>query len=312
MVIGIDLGGTKIAGGLMDRGGVIHNVVQVPTPAAAGRGAILDAVAGVIERLRAQTTAVAAIGIGTTGLVDADRGRIMYAGGHMHAWTGTAVAAELAARSQLPVVVDNDLNALALGLMRGGPAGGWRCALVLAVGTGVGAALVLGGRVWRGASWSAGEIGHLAVAHGPAARCCNCGHRGHLEAYASGPAIERAYAARRADGLQPDLRQVAARAQAGEGLARTTIRAAGLVCGHGVAGVVGVLDPDVVIVGGGVSAIGPMWQQAFAIGLRRSPLPGPQTVPLEFVAFGLDAALRGAGWLALSKLDETDTPPPAG
>ncbi len=155
-VIAIDLGGTKIAAGLMDRGGAIRNMIQVPTPAAAGRGAILDAVARLIAHLRAQAVRVAAVGIGTTGLVDMSDGRIVYAGGHMPEWTGTPVAAELAARSALPVVVDNDLNVLALGLTHGGPAAGRRCALVLAVGTGVGAALVLAGRVWRGASWSAG------------------------------------------------------------------------------------------------------------------------------------------------------------
>jgi glucokinase len=309
--LAIDLGGTKIAAAVMDRAGRLAHLERAPTPAAAGRNAVLAAAGDLAERVRAHSPDVAAVGVGATGLVDAARGEIVYAGGHMPGWTGAPVAAALAARLGLPVAVDNDLNALALGLARTGPAQGRRCVLVLAVGTGVGAALVFAGRVWRGASWSAGEIGHVAVAYGPDARLCNCGQRGHLEAYASGPAIERAYAEQVGGGLRPDLREIAARARTGDRLAQTTIEAAGVLCGQGVSGVVGVLDPELLVVGGGVSAIGPLWRQPFETGLRQSPLPGPRTVPVEVVSFGLDAALQGAGWLAFTRLDETHSAPAA-
>lgn len=300
-VVAVDLGGTKTTAALVGPAGAVVGRVTVPTPAAQGPGAVLDAVVDAIAGLPADAVAlVSAVGVGTAGVVDTATGTVVSATDALPGWAGTAVAGELSARLQrrwgphgpgARVVVQNDVDAHAAGEAWRGAAEGKDPALVVTVGTGVGAALVLGGVVHRGAHAAAGEIGHAPTPGAQYLRC-GCGRRGHLEAIASGPAVAARY--RQESGTPVDGRDVARRAAAGEELALSLVREAGRALGRALAGQVTVLDPEVVVLGGGFSAAGPAWWRAVEDTLRAElipPLAGVEVVP---AALGVDAALLGA------------------
>jgi glucokinase len=190
--VGIDVGGTKILGGLVDcTSGALLSTVKLPTPAA-GVEPVLEAVGEAIERVleAAPGEAVreaAGIGLGLPGQVDAAAGVLRSApnlGGGMRE---VAFGAPMQARFSLPVVLGNDVEVAAIGESRFGAGRGVALFACVFVGTGVGGALVQDGARYRGATGSAGEIGHIMVHTG--GRRCGCGQRGHLEAYASRTAI---------------------------------------------------------------------------------------------------------------------------
>ncbi|MFH6691348.1 ROK family protein, partial [Cellulosimicrobium funkei] len=171
-----------------------------------------------------------AIGVGTAGVVDVGRGVIVSATDTLPGWPGTDVAgglrrrlADLAADADLPVSVENDVDAHAAGEVWRGAAAGARSALLVAVGTGVGGAVVLDGRPLRGAHHVAGELGHVPVPGAELLRC-PCGRTGHLEAIGAGPAVHRRYLALGGDATSPDTRDVVARADAGDELAVSVVR----------------------------------------------------------------------------------------
>ena len=286
--IGIDVGGTKIAGGLVERDGTVAARATVPTPAADGPAAILDAIAELAGRLRVPR--VTGVGIGTGGVVDHAAGTIVSANGLLRGWTGTPVAAVLSSRLGLPVTVENDGNALALGELRFGAARGLDSALCVAVGTGVGGGVIAGGELLRGARHTAGEVGHMPVSGAEGLRC-NCGRTGHLEAVASGPAM----AGRHGAGL--DLRAVAARALDGDERAVQVIEEGAAALGTAIAGLANALDPRAVIVGGGVAAIGDLYWTPLRAAVRAHALAGPEVRP---AALRTDASIAGAAAPALA------------
>ncbi len=194
----MDIGGTKIAAAVVDDTGTVRGRQTVATPAAGGAAAVLAASLDLSCRVLDWTAAVGiditAVGVGSAGEMDTDRGVVTYASDNLPGWAGLALADEFAAANGLPALVDNDVNTLALGESRFGAGRGFRDVLYVAVGTGIGGVLVLDGRLRRGANWAAGELCHL-IAAWDGDRVCSCGRRGHLEAYASGPAMAERYAA---------------------------------------------------------------------------------------------------------------------
>jgi glucokinase len=302
--LGVDIGGTKIAAAVVDDEGVVHGRQTVPTLAAGGAVKVLRAGLGLTGRVldwaAAAGLAITAIGIATAGEVNADRGVVTYASENLPGWTGLALADEFAAATGLPAIVDNDVNALALGESRFGAGLEFRDVLYVAVGTGVGGALVLDGRLRRGANWAAGELCHL-VAAWDGDRVCSCGRRGHLEAYASGPAMAERYAQFAGLTEPPDLRVVAARAQAGDLAARRAIAEGAEILGITLGGLLNALDPQALVIGGGVAELDDLWWGPLEAALRANPLPGPAKIALCPAQLGVDAALIGAAWLALQE-----------
>lgn len=299
--LGIDIGGSKIAAAVVAADGTTGQIQRVPTPVSSGPDAILQAALVLGQRVRADAghEQVVAIGIGSAGHVDHERGVITYAADTLPGWTGTDLAGVFGDAFNLPVSVDNDVNAMALGEQRFGAGRGYDHALYLTVGTGVGGAVMQHGTLWRGATWTAGEIGHLLVAW-DGKRRCSCGHPGHLEAYSAGPAIAARYA-ERANLVEPlDLRDVAVRAVAGDELARETIAEGATILGLALGGLLSVLDPSAVIIGGGVAELGELWWGPLRQAIRAAPMPGPARVALRCAELGVNAVLIGAGWLALS------------
>ncbi|AUG28810.1 MULTISPECIES: ROK family protein [Microbacterium] len=291
-VVAVDIGGTKIAAALVREGGQIGHRVQRPTPAAKGAAAILDAAAALVREVIEAAGPVAAVGVGSAGALDED-GVVTHATDHLAGWRGTPVAAGLVARLGVPVVVVNDVHAAALGELA---LGSDRDRFVfVAVGTGIGGAVVSEGALLRGASGMAGSIGHLRAAT-MRGRVCSCGGRDHIEAFASGPGIERSFAER--SGVAAPLREIARRAREGDTVAAQVIAAAAGELGASLAPVITTVDPGVVLLGGGVSALGTALVAPLAEGLRTELRAPFVDVRIEIARAGTDAALLGAAWLA--------------
>lgn len=309
VVLAVDIGGTKTAVGLADADDVILDEIAGPTPGSAGPEAIIATVLQLATTLldRMPEAALRGVGIGTAGVVDVGSGSIVSATETLAGWAGTrladAVRAGLAGRLAPGAVVhvQNDVDAHAAGEHRHGAAAGADSVLVVAVGTGVGAGIILGGRALRGARHVAGEIAHVPTPGAEHLRC-PCGRRGHLEAIGSGIGLYRHYLSLGGDPDEVDARGVAARAARGEALAVRAVRDSAAAVGRAIAAAVTLLDPERVVITGGVPDIGHHWWQPMDDAFRAEVIDALQTVPLVPGTLGPHAPLRGAAasaWAAL-------------
>ncbi|WP_433782108.1 ROK family glucokinase [Actinomycetospora sp. CA-101289] len=318
--IGVDVGGTKIAAGLVDTDGRVLARTRRETPAQHA-DQVRDAVTDAVRELRAGRE-VAAVGVAAAGFVDAARSTVMFAPNL--AWRDEPLREELEARTGLPVVVENDANAAAWAEARFGAGRGVRHVLALTVGTGLGGGAVQDGRVLRGESGAAAEVGHVIMV--PGGRPCPCGLYGCLERYASGTALVRRAreVAEQAPVLAHDLLDraggraeaiegpmVTAAARAGDVAALEVLDEVGAWLGRGVAQLAAVLDPGVVVIGGGVAAagdllLGPL-RTAYTTHLTgRGHRPTARVVLAEL---GTDAGLVGAADLAAAPVTTPVTAP---
>lgn len=299
--LGIDVGGTKTAAAVVGPTGILQHSVSLPTPAQAGPEAVLDTMAEAARSAlhKAGRTLPAAVGVSTGGVIDSATGTVVSATDLLRGWAGTAVGAGLSKRLDgVAVAVDNDGNALGLGESRFGAARGLDDVLFAAVGTGVAGALILSGRLVRGAHHTAGELGHLPAV-GADDRRCSCGRLGHLEAAAAGPSMTARFRSLRGDPTATDLPAVTALAVSGDSLAETVLREGASVLGRTLGGLVNLLDPDAVVVGGGVMACGDLYRDALETAFRSELLPGVDSVPLLPASAGPLAAVAGAALLPL-------------
>ena len=262
LACGIDVGGTKIAGGVVDDDGTILEQLRVESPATDVEG-IEDAIAGLVTQLAANHD-ITAVGVGAAGYVDKSRSTVLFAPNL--AWRNVDLKSELEARVDLPVVIENDANAAAWGEFTYGAGHDVDDLLLVTVGTGVGGGLVLDGELYRGAFGVGAEIGHLRVV--PGGRLCGCGNYGCFEQYASGTALVRnaREAAREGSLLARTLLDLTGgdieridgpiitdAAREGDQFALEQLAEVGRWLGEGIASLAAVLDPAVVAIGGGVS-----------------------------------------------------------
>jgi glucokinase len=302
-VIGIDIGGTKIAAGLVTRDGRVSHYSEASTPATdphAVMQTVIRLIDSTLQSARQEHLPVLGIGVGTAGQVNVDTGTVTYAVATLASWKGTRIADELTAAFGLPVIVDNDVNSMAIAELQFGAGAGLSSTLYAAVGTGIGGALVINGQLWRGTNWSAGELGHIpALWNGD--EICNCGQGGHLEACAAGPALARRYY--RLKGMEPssDLRPVALAATQGDSIALAVITEGAQIVGTVLAGLVNVFDPQALIVGGGVVQLGDLWWKPFEDAVHANPLPASRAIPIMQARLGNQAVLIGAAYLAWEK-----------
>ena len=315
-VLGVDVGGTTIAAGLVTAAGEVIREAQAPTHGH-GSGHALETIATLIEDVReggkTGGIAVDGIGVGVPGIVDPSSGRI----GEIHhvpELGGEILAARLAERFGRPVFVDNDVNALALGEWLFGAGRGARSLVVLAPGTGFGAGIVLDGRLVRGATGFAGEFGHAPVKFD--GRPCWCGGRGCLAVYASGRGIAeaaRAYAALPAGvGLAAAAGEdvtaitapfVFARAAAGDAVASVVVDEACRALGAMIGTVVNGLNPEVVVVTGGVAgAFATLETKVLAAAAEFAFERALAATRVQIVPGDKRVAMRGAAALVLYEL----------
>ncbi|WP_037571245.1 ROK family protein [Phaeacidiphilus oryzae] len=295
-VIGLDLGGTKIAGALVAPGGRVLARDRRPTPADAGPRAVLDALADSARALAAGVVpAPRAIGVAAAGLIDPEAGVVRSATAIIAGWAGTAVAAELARRAGLPVACDNDVRAAACAELEAGPSGS--TLLQLSVGTGIGGAIAYRGRLLTGRQGVAGHLGHLPSPEA-AGLLCSCGAVGHLEAVASGPGMAAAYArSAGAGGRPPALEEVVRRAEGGDRAAAGAVELGARAAGRALGGLANAIGPDRVVVGGGVPGIGKRYWSALRAGFAAELLPPLADLVPQPPAHGADAPLLGAALL---------------
>ncbi|MGH3437720.1 MAG: ROK family protein [Sciscionella sp.] len=285
-LLGIDIGGTKIAAGVVDTTGTVVRRAVCATP----RTGVLDAVVSLVRSLSCDP---GRIGVAAPGVIDTTAGTVLSATDILPGWSGTRVRARLEARLSAPVTVDNDVRAMAYGEAHAGAGRAHPNALYISVGTGIGGALYRDGALLRGPHATAGEIAHLLVPAvlwlgGP----CGCGRSDHLEGSASGPAIARAY--RRRSGRSLDLPVIAALMRDGDASASEVIAAAARLLGRALAGLLAAIDGTAVIVAGGVAQIGSAFLQPLAESLRAEALPPLRRIPVLAAQLGTDAPVVGA------------------
>lgn len=300
LAVGVDLGGTKTAAGLVTASGEVLLRREASTPAPDGP----EAVVATIVRLAAEVVEAApdpagvlAAGIGAAGVIDPVRRVVLSATDTLPGWAGTEIGERVEATLGLPVAVDNDVRAHAVGEARYGAGRGCETVLVVAAGTGLGGAFVLDGRPLSGAASAAGHFGHMPSVEAQGLPC-TCGRQGHLEMIAAGPAVLSAY--RRAGGSTEaaDTRQVFARANGGDELAAAVIRTAGAALGRAVGGLLNALDPDVVVVAGGLSQTSELWWGPLRSGVAEEAIDLVRDRPVVAASLGADAAIVGAAALA--------------
>ncbi|WP_085368746.1 ROK family protein [Leifsonia sp. NCR5] len=295
--VGIDIGGTKTAAGLVDlpTGAVVARQ-EAPTPATSGPDAVLATAIHLAERVLAAAPAsasVVSVGVGAAGVIDPVGRVVVSATDTLPGWAGTRIGEAVEAAVGLPVLVENDVHAHALGEAGRGAGRGHRTVLVVAAGTGIGGALVSDGSLVRGAGHVAGHYGHLPSeeAHGLP---CTCGRAGHVEMIAAGPAILAEYLRNGGASSTLDTRAVFALADQGDECAATTIRVAATALGRTIGGLVNAIDPDIVVIGGGLSATGARWWAPLRAGIDLETIPAATGRPVVAAELGGDAAIVGA------------------
>ncbi|MBW4438647.1 MAG: ROK family protein [Pleurocapsa minor GSE-CHR-MK-17-07R] len=315
VVIGLDIGGTKLAAHLTD--GTPWSLAETarPTPAAvrpnvlvglsagseahaaalaAGRAALLaeaiDLCQSLMATAREHDLHVAAIGIGSAGQIDPVSGDVLDANDNLVGWRGTPLARAVSDACGVPVAAENDVRAMALGEVTHGAARGLKNVLCITVGTGIGGALVQDGRIWHGPHFSAGEIGYLYAGAGET-----------IETLYAGPSIARRYSGQHARHAPLTLVEIASRAEAGDAACAQAITAAAHDLGQVLAPVFALLDPEAVVIGGGVPEIGPRWWDPFIASVRAVPVRGAQHMDILRAALGPRAGMIGAGVLAAHK-----------
>ena len=311
-VIGIDAGGTKLLGGVVDEGLVVHHRVH-RTWRGGDRAETLDIFVEAVEEVRAAATDVEAVGFGIPALVEWETG--------VARWSTHLPLADvrfrdvMSERLGLPVVVDNDANAALLAEARFGAARSVSHAVLVALGTGIGSGLLLDGRIYRGARGLGAEIGHMVIdLHGPDCQGA-CPGRGCLEVMASGSTIGREGTAAAAALPESALgRRLAAEqeitggivtelAHGGDEAARAVLAQIGQRLGYGLVGIVNVFNPELIVIGGGAVAAGELLLgPAREVVAERALPPVRETVEIVPTEFGDESGMLGAALLAFDSL----------
>jgi glucokinase len=292
-VIGVDLGGTKIAVGLVAEDGEIGGRAEVETPLDSQQE-LLDGLVGAVAPLLGD--GVEAIGVGIPAVIDRDRGRVV--GSTNIPLRDVDLDELMRERFGVPAVVENDANVAALAEWRLGAGRGAADLVLLTLGTGVGGGLVLGGELYRGIA----ELGHVVVvADGPPCQG-NCTGRGHLEAVASGNAADRAAEKLWGEGATSEL--LVGRAEEGDPQAIEALAGIGHLLGAAIGSFVNTFAPEVVIVGGGFGLAAFDFLEPSTLDIAHRELVVPDALEFRLVRaeLGQDAGVVGAGLLALETL----------
>ena len=288
--IGIDLGGTKVEGIVLDEHLASVTRKRVPTERERGYEHIVARVAALVDELRQDAPLCRRVGIGTPGALSARSGLLKNS--NTTCLNGRPLLVDLEARLEMAVVLENDANCFALAEARQGAGRGHRVVFGVILGTGVGGGLVWDGEVWRGPQHLAGEWGHHCL--DPAGPPCYCGQRGCVETYLSGPALESAYVA--AGGSPCPAAEIAARAARGEAAATAVLDRYCEAFGRALANVIDILDPEVVVLGGGLSHIAALYSRGRAAVAARVFNDELRT-PILANSLGASAGVIGAALL---------------
>jgi glucokinase len=295
--LGVDVGGTKILAGVVDRDGAVERREERPTPISS-QEELLAQLDAVVESLLGDD--VVALGFGIPSTIDQQAGRAVVS---VHIpLEGVDFRDRMTERFGLPVAIDNDGNAAAIAEWRLGAGRGASHLVMLTLGTGIGGGLILGGRPYRGSIGAGAELGHIVLDYGGPPCGPGCTGHGHFEAVASGTAANEA--ARRRFGEGADARQLVAAARAGDERAREDMAEIGRRLGAGLASLVNIFDPELIVLGGGFAdaddlLLGPAGETLAVEALA----PGRDRVRIVKAQLGSGAGMIGAALIGFEALD---------
>lgn len=311
VVVGVDLGGTNLRTALVSSDGDILDKRKEATQSSEGWKKVVSRLANNITRQREIAAQrgqdVAAVGVGAPGVIQMDKG-IVVKSPNFPDWNNLPLRDELQKALQIPVVIENDANAAALGEQWRGAGRDIGSMILLTLGTGVGGGIVLDNRIWHGADGMAGEIGHMTLV--PDGRHCSCGNTGCMEMYASARGIVQSYceglgASRSADGVRGvTSEKIYQLAEEGDVLARRVMMDMGRMLGIGIANLINIFNPQMIVIGGGVKAAWPLFIGATREEIMRRAFQVPaERTEIVPSLLGDDAGVIGAAAVAIQHVN---------
>lgn len=317
LILGIDLGGTKILTAVVNPRGEVLSSDERMTPATKDRETIIrsivDSAHCVLRQSNAGISGIAAIGIGAAGISNPEAG-VLFSSPHLPTLRNVLLRDILQERLGKRTFLTNDANAAALGEFYFGAARGVRNFIYITISTGIGGGVVINGRIYTGAIGVAGEVGHMTVDdNGPV---CSCGNRGCWEVLASGTALAREARKRIEKGARTSILEYAegdvekvtpqaihSAAQQGDRLAKQLIAGTGYYLGVGLANLINIFNPELIVIGGGLSNIGDMLlKQAFKVAGERAFKEAYQSVRFASAELGRNSGVLGAAAFALQEM----------
>lgn len=291
-IIGLDVGGTKISAGLISPTGKILKRVRVATESARGRKVVLANIIKAIEVVWSPD--VKAIGIGIAGLVDSKKGVYLTGPNMPKDLRDVPLAALVRKHFKKPVTIDNDVHCFTLGESKFGKAKRFSSVVGLTLGTGIGGGIVINGQIYRGRNNAAGEIGH-SVINFDAHIHCSCGKVGHFEAYGSGSAMHHLYQLAAGKDITP--LEVEALVKKGDSKAKKVFAEMATSISVGLANIIHTLNPDIIVVGGGLAHVDNLWNSVEKGVQKRLIYKQLEGTPIVRSALGSDANILGAALL---------------
>ena len=314
-VVGLDLGGTKILSVCVDRDMNVAGQDYRPTEADRGPDAVIDRMAA-SARAAAGDRRILAVGVSAPGPIRTFEG-VVTTPPNLPGWRDVPVARLISERMGLPAWVENDVNSGALAEHRLGAGRGAQHLVMIAPGTGIGGGLILDGKLYRGASGGAGEVGHIQI--DPRGPLCACGRSGCLEALASGSALDeqaRAIAQAEPEGIvarlsaqeheEPDARILDMAAQQGDEMAISAIMQAGLYFGSGLTSLINIFNPEVIVIGGSLRKSALYLQSALSVAKLQAFPQHAADVRIVEAELGDDAPAMGAAIIAWENLEAAE------
>lgn len=314
LICAIDLGGTNLRAANIDHTGGIHERTRTATPQSDDPADVVNSVAAAVRECEAAARQrgahVNAVSVVVPGTVHIETGLVINAP-NCKSLQGFKLGPALESALTRSVLLENDANAATLGEMWQGAARGFQTILCLTLGTGVGGGIILDGKLWRGVDGTAGELGHVSVEPSGGV-VCKCGNTGCLEVYASATAVVRLAREALATNSDSALNAIATSeltsekifgaAMAGDELARGVFRTVGVYLGVAMASFVNIFNPEIIVIGGGVSAGWEMFAEEAKSETRRRAFCAPaERCRIAAAERGDDAGLFGAAWLAIQK-----------
>jgi glucokinase len=294
-VIGVDVGGTKILAGVVERDGTVVRHREYPTPLESEQ-ALLDGLEAAVNELRDES--VSAVCFGVPSRIDQRSGVAI--GSVNIPLVDVPLRDVMRGRLGLPVEIENDANAATIAEWTAGAGRGTDDMIMLTLGTGVGGGLILGGQPYRGSIGAGAELGHIVIVHD--GEPCSCGGRGHLESYVSGTGAERL--ARETFGPAVDAHRLVRLANEGDRTAIELLTEIGRKLGSGLGSLVNTFDPELIVIGGGFAAAGELLLAPAREVLAREALkPMRDSVRIVRAELGTSAGMIGAGMAAFEALE---------
>ena len=299
-VIGIDIGATKTIGAIINQQGKILKEIRIDTNASLGPENLMNSISSIIEQLLKVEKKISAIGIGAAGSIDTETGKVFFASDNLPGWMGQDIKQPIEAQFNIPTFVDNDCNVAGLGEQWLGSARKAPSYVSLSLGTGVGAAVFVNGQLLHGAHHSGAELGHMII-H-PNGRPCNCGLKGCLEQYCSGPSLVKAYQQisqkELADGYA-FFEQV----KQGDLFAKHVLEEFVNNLATACLSLFNIYDPELIVLSGGLIDTRDLWWSDFMDIISKSKLNDLFKLVVYPAQLGSKAALYGAAYLAFQNRD---------